>query len=140
MKKRIVAIAVFAALSSPLLADGIKVEPGLWSVTTTTQMPMLPAPQTVTVEECFEDDVMDMDELSTEDLDPDCTFEQGEVGDDRMTFTIDCPIEGGKMHAEWWVESAGDSATGEGKINMDMQGMAMEMTVSWEGERIGDCK
>jgi hypothetical protein len=38
------------------------------------------------------------------------------------------------------VESEGDSATGEGKIKMDMQGMAMEMTVSWSGERIGDCK
>lgn len=140
MKKRIIVLSLIAAVSAPVMADGLPVEPGLWSITTTTQMPMLPSPQTMTVEECFEDEIMDMDQMADEDLDGDCTYEMGSLDDDTMTWTIDCPVEGGTMHAEWQATSQGDSVDGNGTIDMNMQGMTMQMTVSWEGKRIGDCK
>ena len=140
MRKHIIALSLIAAVSAPVMADGLPVEPGLWSITTTTQVPMLPSPQTMTVEECFEDEIMDMDQMADEDLDVDCTYEMGSLDGDTMAWTIDCPVEGGTMHAAWQATSQGDSVDGAGTIDMNMQGMTMQMTVSWEGKRIGDCK
>lgn len=131
-------IAALAA-TSPVLADGIPVEPGLWSVTTTVNMPMLPSPQTTTLEECFTEDMIDMDDMATEDLDPNCTFFQGQVDGSTMEWTIDCPLEGGTMQAEWSATSSGDSVEGTGNMTMNMAGQTMNMTMSWTGERIGEC-
>ena len=75
MKRRMTLLAVLAIVSSPVLAEGIPVEPGMWEVTTTMTMPMMPTPQVMTVEECFKDDIMDMDDMSTDDLDPNCVFD-----------------------------------------------------------------
>jgi hypothetical protein len=140
MTRKILVLAALAAFASPVLADGIPVDPGLWSVTTTMNMPMLPQPQTMTIEECFKDDVMDMDDMATEDLDPGCTYNLANVDGNTMEWTIDCPMEGGTMHAEWQATSGGNSVTGDGKMTMNMQGQTMEMTMSWTGKRIGECK
>ena len=39
---------------SSALADGIPIEPGEWEVTTTMEMPMLPAPRVQTHTQCIE--------------------------------------------------------------------------------------
>ena len=56
-----------------------------------------------------------------------------------MEWTIDCPVEGGTMHAEWSATSSGDSVEGTGDMTMNMAGQTMNMTMSWTGERIGQC-
>ena len=137
-----ITILVLAALAaSPALAEGIPVEPGLWSVTTTMNMPMMPAPQTMTTEQCFEDDVMDMDDMATEGLDPGCKYDLSNIDGNTMAWSIDCPVEGGgEMHAEWQATSSGDSVEGEGKMAMTVAGQQMDMTMSWTGKRVGDCR
>ena len=139
MRTKILAITALALLSAPLAADGIPVEPGLWSITSTVNMPMMPAPQTVSVEECFDDEVMNMDDIVVEDVDPDCAFEMGEVDGNTMNWTIDCPIEGGTMHAEWEATSSGDSVDGSGVMKMNVMGQSMEVTMTWTGNRVGEC-
>lgn len=44
-------------------AEGIPVEPGLWEMTTTMNMPMMPQPRTTTTRECMTDSVIDMDDV-----------------------------------------------------------------------------
>lgn len=139
MKHKILLIAALAVASSPVLAEGIPVEPGLWSITTTMNMPMMPQPQTMTVEECFTDGIMDMDDMMTDDLDPNCTFNLGQVDGNTMQWNIDCPMEGGTSHAEWLATSGGDTVQGEGKVSVSVQGQTMEMTMNWAGKRIGEC-
>ena len=140
MKKTVLALFLLSPVA-PALADGIPVEPGLWSVTTTMNMPMMPQPQTMTVEECFEDDVMDMDDMADENLDPGCSYELKQVDGNTMNWTIDCPVEGGgTMHAEWQATSGGDTVDGEGKRTMEVMGQKMDMTMSWTGKRVGECK
>lgn len=139
MKRKTALLAAMAVFASPVLAGGIPVEPGLWSVTSTMSMPMMPAPQTMTMEECFEDDVIDMEDMAMEDLDPGCSYDLGQVDGNTMEWTIDCPVEGGSMHAEWTATSGGDTVEGEGRMTMSIQGQNMEMTMSWSGERTGDC-
>ena len=140
MKHKILLIAALAVASSPVLAEGIPVEPGLWSITTTMNMPMMPQPQTMTVEECFTDDIMDMGDMMTDGLDPNCTFNLGQVDGNTMRWNIDCPMEGGTSHAEWLATSSGDTVQGEGKVSVTVQDQIMEMTMNWSGKRIGECQ
>jgi len=139
MKRKILLMAALAAFVSTASAEGIPVEPGLWSITTTMDMPMMPQPQTVTVEECFEDEVMDMDDMAMDDLDPNCTYDLGQVDGNSMRWNIDCPMEGGTSHAEWLATSGGDTVQGEGKLSISINGQNMEMTMNWTGKRIGEC-
>jgi len=139
MKRKVLLTVALAAFVSTTLAEGIPVEPGLWSITTTMNIPMMPQPQTVTVEECFEDEVMDMDDMAMDDLDPNCTYDLGQVDGNSMRWNIDCPMEGGTSHAEWLATSGGDTVQGEGKISISINGQNMEMNMNWTGKRIGEC-
>jgi len=73
-------------------------------------------------------------------MDPDCRFEIGEVHDDTMSWSVECPVEGGTSRGTWTARSGGDTVSGEGNLSVSFQGQSMEMTMSWEGRRIGDCE
>ena len=121
-------------------ADGIPVEPGLWEMSSIVNMPMMPQPRVTTTTECMKESEISMDDLGGEDMDPNCQFEMAQVDGNTMKWSVDCPVEGGTSHGEWEATSSGDSVTGEGLVTISFQGQAMEMTMSWEGKRIGDCQ
>ena len=121
-------------------ADGIPVEPGLWEMSSTMNMPMLPEPRVTTTTECMKESEISMDDMGGEDMDPNCQFEMAQVDGNTMKWSFDCPVEGGTSHGEWEATSSGDGVTGNGVITMSFQGQNMEMTMSWEGKRIGDCQ
>ena len=121
-------------------ADGIPVEPGLWEMSSTMNMPMMPQPRVTTTTECMKESEISMDDMGGEDIDPNCQFEMAQVDGNTMKWSVDCPVEGGTSHGEWEATSSGDSVTGEGLVTISFQGQAMEMTMSWEGKRIGDCQ
>jgi len=122
-----------------VLAAGIPVEPGLWEIKSTVTMPMLPEPRVTTVTECMEKSEISMDDMGREGMDPNCTFEAAQVDGNTMNWSFDCPVEGGTSHGEWEAVSSGDSVTGSGLMTMSFQGQSMEMTMAWEGKRVGDC-
>ena len=121
-------------------ADGIPVEPGLWEMSSIVNMPMMPQPRVTTTTECMKESEISMDDMGGEDMDLNCQFEMAQVDGNTMKWSVDCPVEGGTSHGEWEATSSGDSVTGEGLVTMSFQGQAMEMTMSWEGKRIGDCQ
>lgn len=121
-------------------ADGIPVEPGLWEMSSTVNMPMMAQPRVTTTTECMKESEISMDDMGGEDMDPNCQFEVDQVDGNTMKWSFDCPVEGGTSHGEWEATSSGDSVTGNGVITMSFQGQNMEMTMSWEGKRIGDCQ
>mgnify|MGYP001820734813 CR=1 FL=1 len=120
-------------------ADGIPIEPGLWEMTSTINMPMMPQPQTNTVSECVEESEISMDDMGTEGLEGECDFQLQQLDGSTMQWTVDCPMEEGTSHGEWTATSHGDSVTGEGKLSMTVMGQSMDMTMTWEGKRIGAC-
>jgi len=120
-------------------ADGIPVEPGLWEMSSTVNMPMMSQPRVTTTTECMKESEISMDDMGGEDMDPNCQFEMAQIDGNTMKWSFDCPVEGGTSHGEWEATSGGDSVTGNGVITMSFQGQAMEMTMSWQGKRIGDC-
>ncbi len=126
-------------MSPPVHAEGIPVEPGLWEMTSTVTMPMMPQPRVTTVTECMEKSEITMDDVGGEDLDPNCTFDMARVDGNTMKWSVDCPVEGGTSHGEWQATSEGDTVSGEGLLTMSFQGQTMEMTMTWEGRRTGEC-
>ena len=140
MKPRSCMLLLVALFAAPVvMAEGIPIEPGLWEITSTMQMPMLPEPRVSTDTECMEKSEISMDDMGTEGMDPNCTFDLNEIDDKSMKWWFDCPVEGGTSHGEWEAVSEGDRVSGKGVITMSFQGQTMEMTMDWEGHRIGDC-
>ncbi len=120
-------------------AEGIPVEPGMWEMTSTMTMPMLPQPRVTTTTECMTESEISMDDMGGEDVDPNCQFEMAQIDGSTMKWSFDCPVEGGTSHGEWEATSTGDGVTGKGVVTMSFQGQTMEMNMVWEGKRIGDC-
>jgi hypothetical protein len=120
-------------------AQGLPVEPGKWEMKSTVNMPMMPQPRETTTTECMEKSEITMDEMGGEEMDPACTFNTAQVDGNTMKWSVDCPVEGGTSHGEWEATSSGDSIVGEGLVTISFQGQTMEMTMNWEGKRIGAC-
>ena len=140
MKHRPCILLLTTLFAAPaVMADGIPIEPGLWEITSTMQMPMLPEPRVTTTTECMEESEISMDDMGTEDMDPNCTVDMSQVDDNTMKWSFDCPVQGGTSHGDWEAVSEGDSVSGNGLITMSFQGQTMEMTMEWEGHRVGDC-
>ena len=140
MKHKLCILLITTLFAAPaVMADGIPIEPGLWEITSTMQMPMLPEPRVTTTTECMENSEITMDDMGTEDMDPNCTADVSQVDSNTMKWSFDCPVQGGTSHGEWEMVSEGDSVSGNGVITMSFQGQAMEMTMEWEGHRVGNC-
>lgn len=140
MRKLNLIPTVLLAVAFDLYADSIPVEPGLWEMTSTMTMPMLGQPQVNTMTECLAKEQISVDDVGTQDMDPNCTFDTLQVDAATMTWTFECPVEGGgTSRGEWRATSHGDRVEGAGKIVMEMQGQTMEMNMNWQGKRVGDC-
>lgn len=132
--------ALVAILSPAVQAEGLPIEPGMWEATTTMTMPMMPQPQVNTMKRCFDQSEITTEDFNREGVDPGCEFTSTQIDGNTMAWTVDCPVEGGgTSHGEWQATSEGDRVTGSGKFSVDFQGQTMEMSMSWEGRRIGDC-
>jgi len=141
MKIRASIILGILFLTAPVArADGIPDEPGMWEMSSTMTMPMLAQPRVTTTTECMTESEISMDDMGGEEMDPNCQFEMAQVDGNTMKWSFDCPVEGGTSHGEWEATSGGDSVTGNGVITMSFQEQTMEMTMSWQGKRIGDCQ
>jgi len=123
----------------PAMAEGIHIKPGKWKMTSTMTMSMLPQPKTTVSTECIKDDELGPEDFN-EDGDSPCSFSDFVVDGNTASWVISCPFEGGKkMGGKWHFTSQGDSISGDGAMSADMEGMKIEMTMGWQGLRIGDC-
>lgn len=121
--------------------EGIPVEPGMWEISFTMNMPMMPQPHVTNTTECMKDAEISMDDMAGSEMDPNCTFDMVQLDGETMQWTVDCPVEGGTSHGEWTATSKGSSVTGEGLVTVSIPAMGQEMAMNmnWEGHRIGDC-
>lgn len=138
MKLRITAIFLLLCVCSFAGADGLPMKPGKWEMTMTMQMSMLPAPQVRTYTECITEE-----ELSPESFDMDedseCQPSDFVVDGNTASWSIACPGPAGEMTGQWEFTSDGDEVSGNGSMSANMGGMSMQMNMTWEGNRLGDC-
>ena len=140
MKGKYMCLALLISLvSSSVFAQGIPIEPGMWEMTPTMNMPMLPQPRVTNSKECIEEDELSPETWNEEDMDTSCTFSNRVVNGNTMKWSMNCNAQGGATRGEWEVTSHGDTLTGEGTVTVDMQGQSMVMDMKWDGKRVGDC-
>jgi hypothetical protein len=137
--KNLYTTLIFCLVSGPVFAEGIPIEPGKWKMTSTMVMPMLPQPRVTDKFECIEEDEISPEAMTDEGMDSGCTFDTRIVDGNTMKWSMSCNSEGGESRGEWEVTSHGDTLNGEGAITVDMQGQSMVMTMTWDGQRVGDC-
>jgi len=130
-------ILLFAGTAS---ADGIPIDPGMWEMTSTMTMSMMPAPQTNTVKECIEEDLLNPEQFNMDEESP-CDVTDVQVNGNLASWSIVCPTEGGPaMEGKWEITSHGDTLTGKGQMTAEFSGQKMGFDMAWEGKRLGDCE
>ena len=140
MKGKYMCLALLISLvSSSVFAEGIPIEPGMWEMTSTMNMPMLPQPRVTNSKECIEEDELSPETWNEEDMDTSCTFSNRVVDGNTMKWSMNCNAQGGATRGEWEVTSHVDTLTGAGTVTVDMQGQSMVMNMKWDGKRVGNC-
>ncbi len=140
MKGKYICLALlFVLVSSPIFAEGIPIKPGLWEMTSTMTMPMLPNPRVSTNTQCIAEDELSPEAMNQDEMNSDCAFTTRQVDGNTMSWSMVCDSKGGASRGEWEASSHGDTMTGGGTITVDMQGQSMVMTMKWDGKWVGDC-
>ena len=113
------------------------VQPGLWETTVTTEMPGMPmAIPPMTTRSCIQDTDLVPD---TRQPGQECELIEHSVEGNRVSWQIRCSSEGTIIIGNGELTYAGDTYTGEVRMNMQQGGQSMQMTQSLQGRRIGEC-
>jgi hypothetical protein len=115
-------------------------QPGLWEITTKTEMPGMPmAMPAQTMRHCYRpEDVKDP--KSTVPADKNCKMESFNQSGNTVTWQVSCQTEGGPMSGKGTMTQGAQSYTGTTTMKGKMQGMDMTMNMSYSGKRVGECK
>jgi len=139
---KILAIAIAALLTTLLPAtspadEGMRVEPGKWEYTATTQNSMMPEPKTMTVTRCITE--AETRPESFLDEAQDCELTGIESDASSMRWKMLCTNAGGQMRGETRYTSTGETVSGTTTMTMTAEGHTMTMETRTEGRRIGPC-
>ena len=140
MNKRIaLSLLVTMLFTNVAIAEGVSIDPGLWEMTTTMTMSMMPQPQTSVETECIEEDEINPEDFNMDEENP-CDITDVSINGDTGRWSINCPTEMGMaMKGQWEFTSNGDSITGSGSMTANIAGQEMGFNMTWTGTRVGDC-
>lgn len=141
MISRTIAAALALGLATVAFAETPNVEPGLWQYENTmTFSGDVPIPdQNQTSEECVTAEDIAEGDAFLEDVD-ECEVTHKDVRRDGMDYSMICTQpDGTRMTMNAEMQFAGDSASGTINGDMETPMGAMQMTITVNGKRIGDC-
>ena len=122
------------------IAEGVSINPGMWEMTSTMTMTMMPEPRSTTVKECIEEDELNPESFNM-DKDNPCTISDMAVEANTARWSISCSTGGGPlMEGQWEFTSSGDAISGNGSMSTEFNGQAMGFEMVWVGKRVGDCE
>jgi len=126
-------------LVAPAGAAGVSIDPGMWEMTSTMTMTMMPEPQRNTVKECIEADELSPESFNMDEENP-CSITDVNVEGNTAQWSISCSTGGGPvMEGQWEFTSDGDSISGNGSMSTEFSGQKMGFNMTWTGKRVGDC-
>jgi hypothetical protein len=139
MKRIAMAAIAISLLSTAQAEDGIEITPGKWRITATSNMPMMPQPQSKTTEECIEESKISPTTLFKENNE--CRLANVEVDGNDMAWQMTCdnPEGEGNLSADGNLSVDRDSLQGRIEMAIKVADQSMSYDITWEGERIGDC-
>ena len=126
---------IFAGTAS---AEGVSIDPGMWEMTSTMTMTMMPEPRSNTVQECIENDELSPESFNM-DKDNPCDITEVAIEGNTARWSINCSTDGGPaMEGQWEFTSNGDSISGKGEMSAEFSGQKMGFNMTWKGKRIGN--
>ena len=134
---KIYCLAVVLATPPAVSASEFTVPAGKWRTTVTTSNPFLPAPMTNTRTECRQETAFDPSEMMKQATD--CTVRDQRIDGNLLTFTMECRADGGALTGKGRYRLDGDRMEGGMDMTMDVGGQAMNINLTFTGERLGDC-
>lgn len=127
-------------LSGSAGAAGVSIDPGMWEMTSTMTMTMMPEPRTNMVKECIKDDELSPESFNMDEDNP-CNITDVTIEGNTASWSISCSMGSGPvMDGQWEFTSNGDSISGSGSMDTEFSGQKMGFNMTWEGKRIGDCE
>ena len=130
-------ILVFAGTVS---AEGVSINPGMWEMTSTMTMSIMPEPRSTTVSECIQDDKLSPESFNMDKENP-CTVADVSIEGNTARWSISCSTGGGPvMDGQWEFTSNGDTISGNGSMSTEFNGQKMGFEMVWKGKRTGDCE
>lgn len=141
MNKAIVwaALAGAAVMVTAPPVGALELREGKWRVTTTTQSPLSPRPETHTNEECVRGG--DFNPAAKMSEGSECRVLDSQNEADSLRWKMECFGEGmPAMNGEGWFETSGDAARGEMTMKVTFNDQTFEMKNTWEGQYQGPCE
>ncbi|MCW8907599.1 MAG: DUF3617 domain-containing protein [Sedimenticola sp.] len=139
MSFRIILIASsLLATTQAVQAEPMTITPGLWEVTITSKMPLLPEPTVKTMQQCFSAQQVDPDNIMRNSNN--CEFSEVESTPTHLAWRMTCAGHGGNMTGNGSFDSSGDRMRGSLQMFMQMNGQQITMDHQWSGRRVGDCR
>ena len=111
-------------------AEGLPIRDGLWE--TTMKNPMTGER---TSRECLKGSVLDPQSML--EGQSECRMTEQARDGNTLTFSMECAGGSGSAEGHMFVE--GDRGGGEINMHFDTGGRLMDMTMSWDAVRVGDC-
>jgi hypothetical protein len=137
MNKRIFLFSILCLAVLPIKAAVAEpdMNPGMWEITTQTEMPGMPGMiPPVTYTQCIkEDDPVPRSQEESKE----CRVMDIKEDGDAITWKIVCSGKNGEMEGTGKVIYKGNSMTGT--MDMVIKGAAMRIKNTISGKRIGDC-
>ena len=125
-------------IALPAMTAELTVKPGLWESTTTRTSSMGGGTVTDTNRECIKDETFNPQKLM-QDM-QDCELVKNELQNkNTLLFNMVCSMQGAKASLEGKYYTKGDEGKGDMKVQVDMGGMNINMNLTWDAKRLGDC-
>ena len=131
-------LVIFFLCSISVAAEGVKIEPGEWEMTSTTSSATLDQDHVQTTSRCIK-----FSELTANDLTPkrgECSISENSVTGNTLNWKVACKMQVGTMNGVGSFSSKGTAGSGNMDLDMHVQNDKFKVQVTWEARRLGDCK
>lgn len=112
------------------LAEGLKINDGLWETKMTN-----PITGERISRECLKDAEFDPGTMMQSQQD--CKMTEQTLDGNTLTFNMVCADGSGTAEGRMFTD--GDKGGGEMTMQFDMDGQKMDLTMTWDATRVGDC-
>ena len=140
--KKIAGLFGILLLSNTVIANELQVKPGLWKSTNTRTNPMTMQLETVEETECITPEKAKISvNTFTKDMKEggSCNTLKDELKGKTLSIIVECTNEMGKSKISGEFTADGDKAHSKMKIEMNIHGQTMNMSMDSKAERVGDC-
>jgi hypothetical protein len=139
-----VAAAVFILATNGFAGDKINMKPGKWEITTSVQMPAMPAGMpagmqmpAMTHTQCITGDELVPDDPNATQQNSGCETQDIQIKGDTVTWKVVCNGEDGKITSSGRITYKG--TTFEGEFKTKMPGEGGDITSRMKGRWVGPC-